>query len=86
MASAPTSRYRPGCFGGGAGLCRGHYGESGAAQFGIDVAGLAAMLAEVFAQRGPGSESEAALQSLRLEELVLARACVAGNERAWEIF
>ena len=44
------------------------------------------MLAEVFEQRGPGSESEAALQSLRLEELVLARACVAGHERAWEIF
>jgi RNA polymerase sigma-70 factor (ECF subfamily) len=64
----------------------GHYLESGAAEFGIDVAGLTAMLAEVFAQRGAGSETETSLQTLHLEELVLARACVAGNERAWEIF
>jgi RNA polymerase sigma-70 factor (ECF subfamily) len=63
-----------------------HYAESGAEQFGIDRAGLAVILAEVFSQRGPDSESGDALLSLRLEELVLARACVAGNERAWDIF
>ena len=44
------------------------------------------MLAGVFAQRGADSETEAALESLHLEELVLARSCVAGNERAWEVF
>ena len=86
MASAPTSRTGPAASAAVQAFVAGHYGESGAAQFGIDAAGLAALLAEVFEQRGPGSESEAALQSLRLEELVLARACVAGNERAWEIF
>jgi len=86
MASAPTSRTGPAASAAVQAFVAGHYGESGAAQFGIDAAGLAAMLAEVLEQRGPGSESEAALQSLRLEELVLARACVAGNERAWEIF
>jgi RNA polymerase sigma-70 factor, ECF subfamily len=66
-----------------------HYAESGAARFNIDVAGLAAMLAEVFEQRfpaGENSEISAALETLRLEELVLARACLAGHNNAWEIF
>ena len=84
MASAPTPS--PGAAASAAvqAFAAAHYDESGAAKFGIDAAGLTAMLAEVFAHRG--SESEAALQSLHLEELVLARACVAGNEHAWEIF
>ncbi len=34
---------------------------------------------------GPGEVSEF-LRSLRIEELVLARACAAGHERAWEVF
>ncbi len=63
-----------------------HYAECGAEALGIDVAGLAALLADVFSHRGAGSETELALQTLHLEELVLARACVAGNERAWEVF
>lgn len=63
-----------------------HYAESGAARFGIDVAGLAALLAEVLGQRGADVEAEAVLAGLRLEELVLARACVAGHDGAWDIF
>ena len=63
-----------------------HHLESGAAEYGIDVAGLGTLLADVFVHRGEGSETELALQTLHLEELVLARACVAGNERAWEVF
>lgn len=63
-----------------------HHVESGAAEYGIDVAGLAVLLADVFAHRGAASESELALQTMHLQELVLARACVAGNERAWEVF
>lgn len=63
-----------------------HYAECGAKAFGIDVAGLAALLVDVFSHRGAGGETELALQTLHLEELVLARACVAGNERAWEVF
>lgn len=86
MASAPTSSSGPAASAAVQAFAAGHHGESGAAEFGIDVAGLAAMLAEVFAQRGAGSENEASLQTLHLEELVLARACVAGHERAWEIF
>lgn len=86
MASAPTSRSGPTASAAVQAYAAAHFGESGAEQFGIDVAGVAAMLAEVFAQRGADSESEAALESLHLKELVLARACVAGNERAWEVF
>jgi RNA polymerase sigma-70 factor (ECF subfamily) len=86
MASAPTSRSGQAASAAVQAFAARNFGDSGAEQFGIDVTGLAAMLAEVFAQRGVDSESELALESLHLEELVLARACVAGNERAWEVF
>lgn len=86
MASAPTSRSGQAASAAVQAFVARNFAGSGAEQFGIDVAGLATMLAEVFAQRGADSESELALESLHLEELVLARACVAGNERAWEVF
>ncbi len=86
MASAPSSGSAPAASAALQAYAAERFEESGAALFGLDVAGLTTMLAEVFAARGPESETEAALASLRLEELVLARACVAGNERAWEIF
>ena len=63
-----------------------HYDESGAARFGVDVGGLTAMLAEVLVQRGIVHEAAEALRSLHLEELVLARACMAGHNGAWELF
>jgi RNA polymerase sigma-70 factor (ECF subfamily) len=86
MASAPTSRSGQAASATVQAFAARHFEESGGELFGVDVAGLATMLADVFTQRGAESESEAALESLRLEELVLARACVAGNERAWEVF
>jgi RNA polymerase sigma-70 factor, ECF subfamily len=86
MASAPTSRSGQTASAAVQAHAAAHYEESRAEQFGIDVAGLTTMLAEVFAERGPDSETQAAIESLHLEELVLARACVAANERAWEIF
>jgi len=86
MASVPTSRSGQAASAALQAYAAAHYVDSGAEQFGIDVAGLATMLAGVFAQRGADSESEAALEALHLEELVLARTCVAANERAWEIF
>ena len=50
-------------------------------------AGLQELLGRVAAQAASGgSELRSFLGSLHLEELVLARACVAGNERAWEVF
>ncbi len=63
-----------------------HFAESGAARFGMDVARLATMLTEVVQQRGGESHAEEVLCSLHLEELVLARACMAGHDRAWELF
>jgi len=63
-----------------------HYVESGAARFGIDLAGLATMLAELVTQRGAGSQPSELLRTLHLEEWVLTRACIAGHNGAWEMF
>jgi RNA polymerase sigma-70 factor, ECF subfamily len=63
-----------------------HFAESGAARFGIDVARLAAMLTEVVRQRGAENQPADVLRTLHLEELVLARACMAGHNGAWEVF
>jgi len=62
------------------------YEDSGAGRFEMDEADLAAMLAEVVKQRAAGSEEADFLTALRLEELVLARACANGNDYAWEVF
>jgi len=65
------------------------YAGSGAAQFGIDQGALARVLARVVAHNGAAGNEAAELrllESLRLEELVLARACAYGDERAWEVF
>jgi RNA polymerase sigma-70 factor (ECF subfamily) len=82
MASAPSSQASAAV----QAFAAAHYAESGAARFGIDVAGLVTLLADVLARRGSNDDAEAALQTSRLEEVVLARACVDGNEGAWEIF
>jgi len=65
------------------------YQESGAEQFGISVDGLVEILAEVTRRNESAMEeggAQAFLGSLRLDELALARACAAGNDRAWEVF
>jgi RNA polymerase sigma-70 factor (ECF subfamily) len=82
MASAPSSQASAAV----QAFAAAHYAESNAARFAIDAAGLVTILAEVVAQRGAQGDTEAVLATLHLEELVLARACVAGNESAWEIF
>ncbi len=66
-----------------------HYEESCGAQFGMSQMELATLLAEVVGHRdaaGADIAEQVVLQSLRLEELVLARACADGNEHAWEVF
>lgn len=66
-----------------------HYEASGARQFGMDESALTALLTEVVTKREAAAESaneHGFLASLRLEELVLARACAHGDERAWEVF
>jgi RNA polymerase sigma-70 factor (ECF subfamily) len=66
------------------------YARSGADGFGISPAQFAALLEEVTAKALPASSPALAKvefsRTLRLQELVLARACAAGNERAWEVF
>jgi RNA polymerase sigma-70 factor, ECF subfamily len=66
------------------------YAKSGADGFGISSEQFAALIEEVAAKTLPMSALPAAKvefgKTLRLEELVLTRACAAGNERAWEVF
>lgn len=60
-----------------------------ARQFDIDCDDLARILDEI-ARKFSAPQNAAQLRefcfSLKIEELVLARACAAGNERAWETF
>jgi RNA polymerase sigma-70 factor, ECF subfamily len=66
-----------------------HFEDCGARQFGMSPGDLAQIVTDLVCQWGNAS-SETALRSylaaLRLEELVLARACAAGDNRAWEVF
>jgi RNA polymerase sigma-70 factor (ECF subfamily) len=65
------------------------HAKSGGATFGISASDLAVVLGEV-SQKYLGTASSTQVRefclSLKIEELVLARACAAGNERAWEVF
>jgi RNA polymerase sigma-70 factor (ECF subfamily) len=66
------------------------YQRSGATQFGISQDIFAAILNEVAQKNLAPEDGQSAarelLAGLRLEELMLARACAAGNEAAWETF
>jgi len=65
------------------------HAKSGVEKFGITPDDLAVILGEV-TQRYVGTGSSSQVRefclTLKIEELVLARACAAGNERAWEVF
>ena len=64
--------------------------KSGGAEMGLDREQFAAILEQVRTKYLPADAPPAAVQefyaSLRIEDLALARACAAGNERAWERF
>jgi RNA polymerase sigma-70 factor, ECF subfamily len=66
------------------------YLKSGAQEFALSREQFAAILEEVRAKYLPADARAEAVQelygSLRVEDLALARACAAGNERAWERF
>jgi RNA polymerase sigma-70 factor (ECF subfamily) len=65
------------------------YHQSRAAEFSLSSEQFTAILIEISARYLPGAaapEIRALYLSLRVEELALARACAAGNERAWEVF
>jgi RNA polymerase sigma-70 factor (ECF subfamily) len=65
------------------------HAKCSARQFGLECNDLARILDEIVrkfaAPQDPASLREFCC-SLKIEELVLARACAAGNERAWETF
>ena len=62
------------------------YERSRASEFGIAAPEFAELLREIAAKLSSGSRFEDFCGTLRLEDLALARACAAGNERAWEVF
>ncbi len=65
------------------------YQKSRGVEFGISGEQFNAALGEIAAKYLPGApivEIRELYVSLRVEDLVLARACAAGNERAWEHF
>ena len=65
------------------------YGASPAARYGIAREAFCAILIAVverYADSGNTNEQLELLNALHVDELVLARACAAGNETAWEDF
>jgi RNA polymerase sigma-70 factor, ECF subfamily len=63
--------------------------SSGAEKYGFSHDALGEIFVEVANKYAPGSSPTQArdfCRSLRTEDLVLARACAGGNERAWETF
>jgi RNA polymerase sigma-70 factor (ECF subfamily) len=66
-------------------FCARHFDGCGAANFDVTQEQVQQWLAEV-AQKSPSGESKGFLESIKLPELVMARACALGNERAWEQF
>jgi len=63
--------------------------RSGADAYGLRVEEFSTILREIIEKYLPDTSSEEACDfcaTLRLEELALARACAAGNERAWQDF
>jgi RNA polymerase sigma-70 factor, ECF subfamily len=69
------------------------YERSGAAAYGLSAERFAAMLDEILRKHYLQTSPHASLEqkadfcaNLRLEELVLARACAIGDERAWQDF
>src|SRR5271163_1856793 len=73
----------------GATLAATYYERSGAAAYGMSVEQFAGVLDDVLRRHVSSTataETDAFCAALKLEELALARACAAGNERAWQDF
>ena len=65
------------------------YPGSGAPRFSVSLAQFLQFVTAVvtkYAADGAESDQLQLLEKLRIEELVLARACSAGNEAAWDVF
>ena len=77
----------------GADIAAALYARSGAAAYGVSAEQFAAILDEILRKYLPPTSARASAEQkadfcagLRLEELALACACAAGNERAWQDF
>src|SRR5215471_1325307 len=66
------------------------FSQSGAAKYGLSAESFTACIGEVEAKYLPAGSKEGEarqfFKSLKIEELVLARGCAAGNEAAWTDF
>jgi len=62
------------------------YRASRAAEFDLSGERFLAILENIAAQHASSVGMPAFCATLRIDDLVLARACAAGNERAWEVF
>lgn len=64
------------------------YAQSGAAQFAISADEFTTILREIGAHYpdGAAAEQDEFYSRLQVADLVLARGCAAGDERAWEVF
>src|SRR5260370_911735 len=66
------------------------HAKSGCERIGLTRESFGEILCEVGSKHATATTSESEIRmfflSLRIEELALARACVAGNDSAWEIF
>lgn len=69
-------------------FCAAKMESCGAVELGVSRTQLEQWLSEVLRKCGSpaGADCTKLLESLKLTELVLARACAGGNERAWEQF
>jgi RNA polymerase sigma-70 factor (ECF subfamily) len=67
-----------------------HYERAKCWQFGLSAQQFVAILEEIAGKTVPAaatsSQRKELYAKLHLEDLVLARACAAGNEQAWEVF
>ena len=62
------------------------YAKSRAAEFHYAPEQFLQLLRDLGSKHASGSKLEVYCLTLRIDDLVLARACAAGNERAWEVF
>ena len=62
------------------------YCASRAAEFDLSGERFLAILEEIAAKHASSVGMRAFCSTLRIDDLILARACAAGNERAWEVF
>ncbi|HEY1464150.1 MAG TPA: sigma-70 family RNA polymerase sigma factor [Terriglobales bacterium] len=80
----------PDLFHGLAPLARELHNASGGEKYGLGLDGFSEILRKIAIKYLPAdykaSDVSSFYKTLRVEELALARACAAGNERAWEVF